>query len=298
MSSRSATFSRSRSRVRAGVVIATALTALDSPLAAQGEEMPRFEVASIREAVTIRGRGIMFLPGGQFRATGVSLRDLIKRAWNLQEDQIAGGPDWMSKDLYDITAKAPSIGAEPTPAQWLLVKALLADRFGLRVHEETRELPVYALVRKSANSGLGARMRRSTTDCEAFRRTIAEAQKGGVAVELPAARCGFGVRTTGELTTLDIGAATMPQLANYLTPFAGRMVIDRTAIDGQFDVELDVSTAALRRLAGSAPQAPTAGGDEPSLFTSVQEQLGLKLEPVKAPVRVLVIDAAARPTPN
>jgi uncharacterized protein (TIGR03435 family) len=130
---------------------------------------------------------------------------------------IAGRPGWMLSELYDITAKASSAGAAPTEVQILaMVKALLADRFGLRSHEERRELPVYALMRQPANRALGPRIRRSTTDGDAFRRGIAEARQGAAMSPARWLDADSGCAGVGELTTHDVGGATMQQLANTL----------------------------------------------------------------------------------
>ena len=250
--------------------------------AALAQEAPSFEVASIRRntsAETVFRIGPA--PGGRFTATNVTLLDLIKAAYPVQgfarhDYQIAGGPDWIRTTRFDVSAA----GGPRGPGQSALaLRRLLEERFRLRAHAETRELPVYALVRARTDGRPGPNLQPSPLDCAAL-------LKGARAPEIPPGKaplCGVSLGAGA----FAAGAITMPQLALMLGPITGRMVIDRTGLTGAFDVELEYAPDL---------QAGTADADpRPSIFAAVQEQLGLRLESTRGPVDVLVIDAAELP---
>jgi len=234
---------------------------------------------------------------GKFRATNVTVAMLIGAAYGgvipLGPARITGLPAWAKSDRFDVEAKADD--AEPTEdseddraivTAFAMVRSMLAERFALRVHEVRRDAAIFALVATSR----GTRLTPTRRDCDA----IAKAGPfSGPPVGVDAALwgpCGVRVRR-GEIVA---AGATMEQLAQRLAPLAGidRDVVDRTGIDGRFDF----------RLQWTPPPAATtdAGADVagPSLFTTLQEQLGLKLESTRGPVRVLVVDRVDHPTPN
>lgn len=243
-------------------------------LVAQGAD-PRltFEVAAIKRSANLdKGGSLGMLPGGRFRAVNFDAFTLVAFAYrtrpprNLNGSQIVGAPDWLSSERYDITAKiSPELveRARTDPQQTpKLVQALLEDRFKLTLHREVHNMPVYSLVVARKAGTLGPRLRRSTVDCQQERSTC-------------------GIRTVpGRLTA---GRITLETLAIMLSGPAGRLVFDRTGLAGSFDVDLE----------WSADQAPS---DAPSIFAAVQEQLGLKLDFVREPVDVVVIDHVERPT--
>jgi uncharacterized protein (TIGR03435 family) len=241
----------------------------------QASPKPVFEVAAIKRSEKLDSGGTLgLLPGGRFRAINWDARALIGVAYrtnlsrNLSREQIIGGPDWMSSERYDITAKinadlaASMDRPDRDPALMpKLVQSLLEDRFKLKMHYEKREMPVYALVVARRDGALGPQMHPSTTDCEK---------------ERPKCRLQF---LTGHYT---FGSATLDTLATSLSGPAGRFVLERTGLSGKFDLELE--------------WAEEAGSDRPSIFAAVQEQLGLKLESTREPMDVVVIDHIERPT--
>jgi uncharacterized protein (TIGR03435 family) len=282
-----------------------ALGALDGPpLAAQvrsaGNTAVAFEVASVKPNDATQMRVMQrFLPGGGFEAFNVTLGAVIRLAYRLQDFQVVGEPDWVHTERFDILAKAPD-GAEQSEVG-LRIQSLLAERFNLRAHMETRDRPIYALTVARADGSLGPQLRPSAADCEA----IAAARRGGgppPAPPRPGERplCGQTSRPGG----ISGGGATMAQLAIILARFTGRIVLDRTDLAGGFDFDLEFTPDPPARqgigLGGGLPIPPgaTVGTADPqavSIFTAVEEQLGLKLEAQTGPVEVLVIEQVERP---
>ena len=227
-------------------------------------QVPTFDTASVKPNRSSDTRLSISTRGGIYTAVNAPLRTLILIAYELgfEPFRLVGGPDWISSERFDVlgTLPAGSTSRQIGP----MLRALLADRFKLAVHTETRDLPAYALVLARNDGRLGPQLRRSTADCVATP---------------PACRTSVGsdIRATGQaLTAL---AGTLPQ-------FVSRRVFDRTGLSGLFDFEL--------RFSDTDPAV--AGGDLPSIFTALQEQLGLKLEPTRGPAEVIVIDRIARPT--
>jgi uncharacterized protein (TIGR03435 family) len=173
-----------------------------------------------------------------------------------------------------------------------MVRALLAERFHLETHRDTRELPVYALVVARSDRRLGPRAGVSTVDCAAA--ATRPAPQPASPGEPPV--CGMRIGP-GQML---LGGVPMSRFATVLTSFAGRLVIDRTELAGPYNLQL--SWTPQGRLQGPAPDgAPPLPPTDPngaSLFASIQEQLGLKLEPTRAPVDVVVIDRVERPSPD
>ena len=266
-------------------------------------DKPKFEVAAVRENTSNDGKVMIGIqPGGRFTAVNVPLWDLIRQAFAVQRTQIVGAPDWTEQARYDITAKAEGDipgagpGSPPGPLHFML-QDLLADRFKLRAHRETRELPIYALTLARSDKKLGTGLRPSTVDCAAMR------GRGGRMGPPPGfpppgdrPQCGMRVAPNQVVA----GAATIAQLTQMLSQFTQRIVIDRTGLAGAFDIDLTFTPETMPQgpPPPGAPPLPSVDPNGPSLFTAVQEQLGLKLEADRAPVEVLVIDHVERPTPD
>jgi uncharacterized protein (TIGR03435 family) len=262
-----------------------------SLLSAQSPGSPAFEVASVKPNKSGDPNGSTnFQPGGRYTARNMAVRALIREAYRLQGFQIVGGPDWVASDRFDIQAKAEgdlpdSADGGPPQALFLMLRRLLAERFKLTVHNETRELPVYALVMTRSDGKMGPQLREPAIDCRTF-------DFRNSPIPPPGGFCG-GIQT-GPGRFVGKGA-TMRQLALNLSPRVARIVLDRTGLSGPFDLDLEWTQAAV------APDPPAAGGPPavdvgPSIFTALQEQLGLKLESQKGPVDVLVIDRVEHPT--
>ena len=282
---------------RGFVTIVTLVGAICAPIAAQAPAGPApapvFEVASVKPNGSADfGGSFGPRPGGMLEIRNNTLRNMVRNAYQLQNFQIVGGPDWFDTARFDVTAKAPM--ANPTPAEFrAMVQTLLAERFKLVMHRETRTVPIYALVVGRADGRLGAHLTRSATDCAA----LAEAaRRGGPPPGTgPNGRPQCGTRTMpGRILA---GGVTMADLARNLSTFAGRMTIDKTGLSGPFDLELEY-TPDQPLPPGLPANIPPPPADGASLFTAVQEQLGLKLDSQRGQVDMLVIDAAQLPLPD
>ena len=274
------------------VVVAAA-----SNLRAQSAD--RFEVASVKPNRSGALNIGFDVPGPRrFTVTNAPLREIIRFGHDVDEARLVGGPEWIRSERFDIVATAerdiPAWTPQGPPAVLLsMVRALLADRFHLETHRDTRELPVYALVVTRSDRTLGPRASVSTVDCAAAAATRAASQPASPG-EPPV--CGMRIGP-GQML---LGGVPMLRFATALTPFARRLVIDRTGLTGTYNLQL--SWTPEGRLQGPAPDAapplPPTDPNGASLFASIQEQLGLKLEPTRAPVDVVVIDRVERPSPD
>ena len=270
------------------VLVIVALSA-GVTLVAQSGDL-RLEVASIKPNTMVDGPTEMGTqPGGRLTIVNVPLRLLIRNAYEIQDAQLVDGPKWISDERFDILAKAngeipPPVPGNAGPLQ-AMMRSLLAERFHLVVHRETRDFPVYALQLARADRRLGPQLHASTADCAAL-------AASGLTQPSADGRPRCGVRANGG--HMLAGGVPLPQLASLLSTMVDRTVVDRTGLTGIFDLELNWT---LER-APQRPDATTPNPDAPSIFTALREQLGLKLESAKAPTDVLVIDRVERPTPN
>ncbi len=242
------------------------------------ERLPAvFEVASIRPAdPSRRGMSIHLAPGGRYEAAGMSLKLLVENAFDLHDFQVYGGPAWVTSAKYDILAKGPDGDSSETAKQRRAVRqrlqSLLADRFQFKCHTVTKNLPIYAMVIAKGGPKLAR-----VNDNDMSSMTMGGRQ-------------------------LSAEAVSMPLLAENLSSLVKRVVQDRTGLPGQYRLTLqwtpdDVQTVAAGVSQG-ANQTLSSGADSPSIFTAMQEQLGLKLEPRKGPVEILVIDHVEKPSEN
>ena len=238
---------------------------------------PTFEVASVKPNNSGASNSLSNVrPGGRYTATNVALRLLIREAYNLRDAQLIDAPPWTMAEHFDIAAKAA--GETEYKEILLMLQSLLAERFRLTVHKDTRELPIYALVVARSDGKLGPQLVQAPFDC------TDPANKQ--AAEKVAAQCGTSVNTSSVSAKLQGNFIPLSQLATVLSGFAGRIVLDRTGLADAFNVTL----------AWTPNQTADTSGA--SLFTAVQEQLGLKLEPSRGPVDVIVVDRVERPTPD
>ncbi len=253
-----------------------AIAGLSAHGSAQTAPAPKsFDVASIHvnNSETDGHHHIINDPAeSQFRTVNLALRDLIQFAYDLPKSQILGGPPWLDSTMFDIDAKSdPSVDAQlhalPTEQarhqKQLMVQALLADRFQFKAHQETRQLPIYALV----------------------------VAKGGLKVKPSEAN---GTTIDSGRTHLHIAGSdnTVNILARELAQTLGRVVLNETGLSGRYDLSLRWTPDDVAALTYASPDAP------PGIFTAIQEQLGLKLESTKGPVPVLVIDSVEMPSAN
>ena len=252
-------------------------------LLAQTPAAPSFEVASVKPNTSGSRSSSTRTPSGgrRFTGTNVTVRQLILGAYNLRGLQLIGGPGWIDSDRFDIDASAPE---DASPDQILpMMRALLADRFKLVVHTETKEQPIYALMFARPDKKLGPEIKESTLDCDA----TPKPNSCGMSTNLG----NNGGYTKGGGQTL---ARFAELLANLVTE---RMVIDRTGLTGKYDFELRWTPQNLQ-VAQPNPADGDRGQDAPPIFVALPEQLGLKLEAQRGPVEFLVIDSVQHPEPN
>jgi uncharacterized protein (TIGR03435 family) len=231
--------------------------------------VPGFEVATIKPTGPSSDghTHINYPPGDRFSTSNITVLTLMQWAYGMPERQILDGPPWLGSTRFDIQAKADSgdkgdrfkslTGQQDRDLKRRMVQALLADRFHLKLHQETRTLPAYDLV----------------------------VAKGGSKLQLSKSNGqSFGVGRThfnGE-------GLIMTTIAEQLSLITGRVIVDKTNLPGRYDLKLE----------WSADDAPATENSAPSLVTAIQEQLGLKLEPAKEPLPVLVIDHVEAPSEN
>ena len=247
---------------------------------------PAFDVASVKP--TKSGVPLPFIMSPGRFTMRAPVRVLIQNAYQLLQDaRLVGGPSWLSSDRFDIVA---TMAGNPPPEQMpLMLRSLLADRFKLVVHTETRELPIYALVLAGKDGTLGARIRPAAFDCVAAR------GRGNWALPPPESSGRMPCTIRFRPGNLMAGGTSLAQLADHLAPFVNRVVMDQTGLEGNFDFDLEWT---LDQWKPDVPQQSEIMPNGPSLFTALQEQLGLKLEPARGAVDVLVIDSVSRPTPD
>jgi uncharacterized protein (TIGR03435 family) len=259
-----------------------------------------FEVASIKPNTSgTNNQFIQRQPGGRVTVTNVPLRFLITFAYQLTQFQLVGGPGWVGTDRFDMVAKlegSPEFGmpgSGPDPIQRAL-RTLLDERFKLKLRRETRQMDVYALVIAKPGGAPGPALKPATTDCAALIK--AGPRSSGPPVPPPAAGV-MPCNIMGSPGLIRFGGFPMSQFATMLVGPAGRMVIDRTSLAGNWEFELHFAAEQRGQPPGGA-EATAADPDAPSLFTALEEQLGLKLESTKGPVDVFVIEEVERPTPD
>ena len=242
-----------------------------------------FDVVSIKPRT---GPRVRFLPDvaaapDRYSAPDTTLMNMISFAYEIEAPQIEGGPDWLKTSRFEVNAKAP--GAASRSDLRLLVKAMLTDRFQLKTHIETRELPIYALVVARGDRRPAAGLQPASEDaCKALADPARRTDD-----QVP---CGVLRATPEEIMAAGIGMAQLARILPVMGVMTGvdRVVVDKTGLTGRFAFRIRYTAANVSP--GAAP--PT---DAPGLFTALQEQLGLRLEPGRGPVDILIIDSAQQP---
>jgi bla regulator protein blaR1 len=246
----------------------------------QAQSLPKeFDVATIKPNSANDNRFMIRpLPGGGLTITGVPLKMLIMEAFDVRTFQVSGGPGWMSTERWDIEAKTEGVQAQLPIGQTLkMLRALITDRFHLEVHHDTKEMTIYALVVGKNGSKLTRHTGEPPPPTDRLR------------------------ITPGSLSAKQIGIAA---LVRQLTLQVGRPVIDKTGLTGTYDLTLEWSPEPGQggpESIGLPPDArlpPPSDWNGPSIFTALQEQLGLRLDAQKGPVDIIVIDRAERPDEN
>jgi uncharacterized protein (TIGR03435 family) len=230
---------------------------------------PRFEVVSVKPSgPETKGAGIRALPGGRFEARNAPLIALLVRAFGVTEFQIEGTPGWAADARFDIDATA---GAGEISAAHLdlMVQALLADRFGLRVHHETRAMPVYALL--PGKNGVRLKVV-SDGGPPAFDYALYGGHLSGISVR-------------------------MTDFVRVVQRWLDRPVVDKTGFMEAFNVALSWAPGP-ENIHNSVPFTPSSDDPRPSLFTALQDQLGLRLNAERDSLDVIVVDRVERPSLN
>jgi len=259
---------------------------------APSEQKPlAFEVASIKPTSLIDF--VLRRPPSpdRFVRQSITLSLLLGYAYEVSAFQIEGGDEWTRTSRFDIEAKAAE---RPTADQMrTMVKRLLAERFHLSVHTETRELPRYELVKARADGRLGEKLRPSDLDCAAITSAPDYKLPAGVLPSGEVAPCIVMLRVNNSGTpTIAMRGTSIARLTRVLQDSAGRVIVDKTGLAGSYDVEFETQLASMP----GQPAPPPREGL--SLFTVLEEQLGLKLVSERGPVDVLVIDHVEKPTPD
>jgi uncharacterized protein (TIGR03435 family) len=284
-----------------GAVVTACLVATSTP-AAQAPGSARavldvpdeaFEVASVKPNRSGREQWDFDAPPGRVIGTNVALRDLIRFAYYVYGgdfDLRIDAPGWIKTARFDV--EGTTKGVVTQARAMAMLRQLLVERFALKVHYEAREQPAYALMLARGDGRLGPSLKPNPTDCAALSAANEAARAAGappvIALD-PDKRpiCG----TRGAPGTHISGALTMEQLALQLARNVGRPVVNRTGLKGTFDWD-------LRWAPDDTLDRDPAGTFGPSIFTALQEQLGLKLDATTAPIEVLVVDRVEQPTEN
>jgi uncharacterized protein (TIGR03435 family) len=267
----------------------------------QPAERPKFEVASVKSTPEDARSysGIRPIVGGRLLAQNCSIRQLIMNAYRLKDFQVIEGGAWLRDQGFDVEAKGDSTATRERVM--LMLQSLLEERFQLRYHRETRELPVFALIVGKSGSKLPVPKEGGCV-------------KPDPTVSLPASGCGIiSVSMSGGRLNAQGGDVPVAELVRQLSSLLGRPVIDRTGITTNFDVRLEFAAddsldgmmkqwgtvqghrESMMASAAAAEKDPRAA---PNILAAVQEQLGLKLDATKGPVEVMVIDHVERPSAN
>jgi uncharacterized protein (TIGR03435 family) len=281
----------------AAVVLAAGMVHAQAPLPVA------FEVASVKQSPPPDPNSMMVRPGspdpgGRWSARNSTLLMLLQRAYPEfdKPGMIVDGPGWLNERRFDIDAKA---AGTPTREQYpAMVRLLLADRFKLKARVEPRPVDVYSLVVARTDGRLGPRLRPATPEClaelEAERARLAKVT-GPITFSSADAQPCKGANSLGTSGMLRLaGARTLESLAFALQVYTNRLVIDRTGLQGIYEYDLEFDYGATRGI-NATPDSDAAGG---TVFTAVQEHLGLRLERRREPIDVLVIDSVQMPSEN
>jgi uncharacterized protein (TIGR03435 family) len=284
-------------RLREGLAHGLALTLClcfgdgSDVLLAQRGEAPaaklEFEVASVKPNNSGDRRSSMqWQPGGRFVAVNLPLLSLVSIGYQVPLYQIEGLPNWVTTTRFDINAKAdrePALDERPA-----LLRALLEDRFQVVRRTENRDMPIYAMVLARSDGRLGPGLRPSAVDCDAVNAARVVGQ-GPVITPGTRPTCA-AILGVGSITA---GAVPLSTLTGMLSAQLKRMIIDRTGLSGRFDMDLSSSGTDTP---AAAPGTAPGTAERPSLFTALQEQLGLKLEPQRGPSPVTIFERIEMPT--
>ncbi len=247
-----------------GRVLTIVLMAVQSVALTAPQPAPAFDVASVKPSKSGLPGNIWGGGPGRYVVDGITAANLIRNAYDLRPEEIIGGPLWLDAERFQINATYPPESS--TTQVNAMLRSLLQQRFALKAHREQRELQKFRLVLADADGRLGPQLKKATPQCPAPHPQTPCMMKGG-------------------MSELVMQEATIRQFLDYLESIAGGRIEDQSGLTGEYDLTLSWSRG-------------INDTERPSIFTALQEQLRLKLEPIRGPVDVLVIDAVERPTPD
>jgi uncharacterized protein (TIGR03435 family) len=269
---------------------------------------PQFDVASVRQsamwrkqpmdsvnAALIRQAAANFSQHGKFELIGGPVNVLIQLAYNVKDFQVLGAPSWANSERYDVNAKAP--GDATFEQMRPMLQSLLADLFKLTLRREIRDTPVYELVAAKSGVKIDAAKAGSCVTLDP-NIPLPPANQNSLPNYCGVTRKQF-VGLPDPRQRIEAIGISMPKLVEMLSDEVGRTVIDKTAFKGTFDLHLEFAPEVPVGVLGPVPPGATnASSAGPSIFTALQDQLGLRLESAKGPVEAIVIDRVERPSEN
>lgn len=267
-------------------IAAATLVLAGLPLAGATAQQPLVEVASVRRHPPDENVQWMIAPqpGGRLLLRLTPER-LVSVAFRIQMDQVFNAPGWAKSDIYDILVKVRDGVTVNIDTVGPIAREVAIERFQLKAHDETRELSVYLLGR-SKTATLGPHLKQAEIDCT----LRGSAPTPRPPTEPPPAglsRCGLTQRSG----VINMGGFPIDALVRVLSSTVGRVVVNRTGLEGNWDLDLEYAPD----LSSGGAVGQSATTDRPSIFAALQEQLGLKLEAGRAPVSVVAIDDIRRP---
>jgi uncharacterized protein (TIGR03435 family) len=274
------------------VIVAVLLIAVMSPIHAQSPASPSFEVATVKSSNPNDPRpASLKFSRDSFSATGMTLKELIAIAYHLTygaDKQVSGGPDWIDSEKFDIQAKEDeavsthlnNLSAKQRGDEYrLMIQALLAERFKLKVHHETKELPTYTLV-VTKN---GPKLKLAVLDPH-------------LRSNIPQSR--INVMGKGFLEGHDSDVTLLVKTLSLQPEIGGRTIVDKTGLSGKYDFTLKWAPDFATDAPPSEEETSSSFESRPTFFSALQEQLGLRLIPAKSPISVIVVDYLDRPSEN
>jgi uncharacterized protein (TIGR03435 family) len=302
-------------RLTCAVALATTL------LAATTASAQTFEVAAIKPSNPDPANPLSMVPmvrpqpGGRVTVSNFPLKMLIAYAYEMQDFRVDGGPPTLMSAKFDITAKAPAGNILTAKEMRPLLKNLLIERFKLKAHTEPREMRIYDLVLAHSDGRLGPDIMPSKSDCsnadEVNAKRADALAKGDISAVVAkpgeVLHCTLAPNVSGGPMNISVhgDGQEIAQLIELLSPMTGRYIRDKTGLTGRYDFDMKLDLQALLAMAqamgmnvpaGAAANLPQSDGS--SVMTAVNDQLGLKLESVRAPIDVLIIDSIEAPAPD
>jgi uncharacterized protein (TIGR03435 family) len=284
--------SASERRTSPEALVAGVLATLAATLLAQATSpvtvpsAPRFDAVSIKRNTSGGASTTGPLPGGGYRILNGSVRSLIAPAFDEITGPPEGMPEWTTSERYDIIATSTLTGTPSLQDRETMIRAMLIDRFKFAGHFESRDQPAFDLVIARSDGRLGPGLKRSGADCAPA--GAGRSGSGSTAAPPVPAASSSAPPCTG-------GGIPIAALARVLRTGADRPVVDKTGLSSDYRASLDMTRVAADT---ASPTSTGLSDDTQTIFQAVIEQLGLKLEPSKAPQKLLVVDRIERPTEN